>query len=301
MSKQKKYEMVRELSGRLFNIRALRDIPEHDVRKGDWGGRIQNEENLSQDGTGWVMEEAMVTGEAQIIDGLVTGRSHVKDYAIVHSGTIIDSEIGGASVIKGESSITKSKIFHSCANNVSAQYAQLYSVHITDRGRIFNSIISAVEGLEIKQTIDIKNSQIRLEDGVISSIGNIENVKINVKNFTVNVSFKLEHIRGSILSNLWIKSQGNMEKRTEWIGKKEEPILIEGKHLLSLDSNINGGVTLRGNLRLINSNISENAQVDMYGTLVNCHISEWASIKLSQKVSREMSGLVLNGDSIVND
>ena len=64
----KKYEMTsntKEFVGRkLFQIRALKDFG--DVKAGDFGGYIEKEENLSQDGTAWVFNNAYVFGNARI-------------------------------------------------------------------------------------------------------------------------------------------------------------------------------------------------------------------------------------------
>lgn len=52
----KKYELTgetKEIDGKILHrIRALIDIPEHDVKAGDLGGWIEAERNLSQNGRG---------------------------------------------------------------------------------------------------------------------------------------------------------------------------------------------------------------------------------------------------------
>lgn len=66
----KKYELrgeTKEIGGvTLHRIRALIDIPEHDVKAGDLGGWIEAERNLSQNGAAWVTGSAWVTGEALV-------------------------------------------------------------------------------------------------------------------------------------------------------------------------------------------------------------------------------------------
>ena len=42
----------------LHRIRALRDVRE-DVRAGDLGGFVQSEENLSQEGSCWIYDNAL--------------------------------------------------------------------------------------------------------------------------------------------------------------------------------------------------------------------------------------------------
>ena len=63
----KKYELTEEVNERgLHRIRALRDIPRYGVKKGDLGGFVESEENLSQSGDCWVAYTAVVRGHAVV-------------------------------------------------------------------------------------------------------------------------------------------------------------------------------------------------------------------------------------------
>lgn len=61
---EQKYELtdikVEFFSKTLFRIRALRGIEKYNVVKGDLGGYIEKEANLSQDGNAWVYGDAEV-------------------------------------------------------------------------------------------------------------------------------------------------------------------------------------------------------------------------------------------------
>lgn len=58
-----------------YRIRALVDLPKHNVRAGDIGGFITGEHNLSQHGESWVGDDALV-----IKNGLVTDDAYAGDY-----------------------------------------------------------------------------------------------------------------------------------------------------------------------------------------------------------------------------
>lgn len=65
----KKYELTAnfkiDASGiKMYQIKALKDFG--DVKKGDLGGYIEREENLSQDGNSWVAGSALVSGSAKV-------------------------------------------------------------------------------------------------------------------------------------------------------------------------------------------------------------------------------------------
>ena len=94
VSGEKKYEMIK-VNDKLYKIRALRNFG--DVKKGDWGGYIQKEENLSHFGNCWVYNEASVRGNAK-----VSGNAKVKDNAFV-----FDSAIVGAAAIVSERAVIR--------------------------------------------------------------------------------------------------------------------------------------------------------------------------------------------------
>lgn len=85
---EKKYEFVKgdskEWKGRtLHRIIATEDF--NNVKKGDLGGYIENESNLSREGTCWVYDEAIVYGDAKVYDNAkVYGRAIVYSEAKVY-------------------------------------------------------------------------------------------------------------------------------------------------------------------------------------------------------------------------
>ena len=88
----KKYKLTEETiivnDKSLYRIEALKDFS--NVRKGDKGGFIENEENLSQSDDCWVCGDAMVYDNARVYDdAMVYGKAKVRDNAIIHNNAII--------------------------------------------------------------------------------------------------------------------------------------------------------------------------------------------------------------------
>ena len=85
----KKYELTDEtivIGGQILHrIRALRDFAE--VKAGDIGGYIENENNLSHEGNAWVSDKACVSGRVKISgDGCICNNAKIatsEDYAII--------------------------------------------------------------------------------------------------------------------------------------------------------------------------------------------------------------------------
>ena len=85
---EKKYKLTEEtinVEGKtLYRIEALRDFG--DVKKGEKGGYVENEDNLSHYDNCWVYENAMVCGNAQVYDNAkIYGNAVVCDNAMVYN------------------------------------------------------------------------------------------------------------------------------------------------------------------------------------------------------------------------
>ena len=96
---------------KLYRIEALKDFSL--VKKGDKGGFVQSERNLSHDGDCWifvdskVLEESSVSGNATY----VYGNSVIMGYARILGDSLVkDSTINGFSKVWGQSLIENSRI-----------------------------------------------------------------------------------------------------------------------------------------------------------------------------------------------
>lgn len=107
MEKMKKYELLKRDTIRvddrtLYRIRAIRDIVDNDgniiVSKGELGGFVQSERNLSHQGTCWLYDDAMSYNGAMILDdAIVSDMARIYGRAMVFSnGKICDeAEVSG--------------------------------------------------------------------------------------------------------------------------------------------------------------------------------------------------------------
>ena len=77
---EKKYKLTEETitfgNRILHRIEAIRNFDE--VRKGDKGGFVESEDNLSHEGNSWIYDEAKVYDRAKVLNNAI-----VRDYAIV--------------------------------------------------------------------------------------------------------------------------------------------------------------------------------------------------------------------------
>lgn len=103
---EKKFEMTNEIIGFegkvLHRIRALKDFG--DVKKGDLGGFIEKEDNLSQRGNSWVYDNAKVCYNALVTDdAYVSGKAIMYGYAIIANSAKVEgcAKICDHAVVEG--------------------------------------------------------------------------------------------------------------------------------------------------------------------------------------------------------
>jgi len=107
----KKYRLIKSDREGLYRVKALRDFG--NVKKGEIGGYVDGEHNLSHDGNCWVYGDALVYGNAQVSgnawvygDAWVYGNAQVSGNAWVFGNALV---FGNAQV-SGDAWVSKSPI-----------------------------------------------------------------------------------------------------------------------------------------------------------------------------------------------
>ena len=107
---EKKYKLTEEtinVDGRtLYRIEALRDFG--NVKKGDKGGFIENENNLTQYGKCWVYDNAEVSGYAIVHDNAtVSGNAKVSGNAMVYENAKVygNAKVSGNAIVYGDAEV----------------------------------------------------------------------------------------------------------------------------------------------------------------------------------------------------
>jgi len=92
MRKYKLTKTKKECGYTLYQIEALTDIKLFNIKKGDKGGWVEKEDNLSQDGNAWVSGNALVFGNAY-----VSGNACVSGNALVFGNAWVcdDAHVSG--------------------------------------------------------------------------------------------------------------------------------------------------------------------------------------------------------------
>ena len=94
----KKFELVPEkfipcADGKLYQIRAVKSfttsVGKH-IHKGDFGGYIAREDNLSHDGKSWIDCNSFVGGQAHVLDdALVADHACIFNTAVIKDNAVV--------------------------------------------------------------------------------------------------------------------------------------------------------------------------------------------------------------------
>ena len=175
---EKKYELTDEtkiINGKkLYRIMALKDFDT--VKKGDLGGFVQNEDNLSHEGNCWVSDEACVFDRATVDDNAkIFGNARIYHKACVFGNAKI---YDNAAIIQNACIFGKAEIF---GNVVVNEYAHISS----------NAFIKCK--MDCFFSLDLENDYIsffKVKDGSVEANlfvedddGDDENVTFTIKKF----------------------------------------------------------------------------------------------------------------------
>ena len=138
---KKKYELVKDDTIEvnsfgclkvLYRIKALKDF--NDVKKGDLGGYIEKEDNLSHEGNCWIYDNAKVSCGAEVYcNALVYGDAEIRECAIVFG----DTEVYDNAVIRGNAMVFgNARVF---GNAIVSDDAKVFG-----KSEVFNSSVLTV-------------------------------------------------------------------------------------------------------------------------------------------------------------
>lgn len=169
-----KYKIRTDISKQIFDstlyrIEALRDFCQ--VKKGDLGGWIEKEDNLSQRGTCWVFDDAMVFQNAKVTgNALICDNANVYGYAMVTDNAIVcdNVHIFGCAILENDVSVYDRVLI--CGNAKLSNNAHVHdkvtisdNAHVYGYANIFNEVRiydnAKVQGhVEISGNITICNN-----------------------------------------------------------------------------------------------------------------------------------------------
>ncbi|AJD93233.1 hypothetical protein JMA_39150 (plasmid) [Jeotgalibacillus malaysiensis] len=302
MNKQKKYEMIEENNVGVgkFRIRALRDIPKYGVKKGDMGGLIDSELNLPHDTDGWVSYDSRVLHSARVVHGYVCEESILCDESILHEGMIKHSEVrGNSELFQGthvEHSLVKNCQFF---NSAFIYQSTISGMTCYYRVSLKYVKVKPLTSLYVNADINWHDVKMEIDTGFIELSTKMKNVAIQAEELDVDTVLNIENAR--LKAETFIKMSRHRKENdycTEIKGEEASPIQFKGSHLTVEGSKLSGSVTLKGDLSILYSTLSDMASIQMNGTLIDCEVSEMAKVVGKSEKTFTLDNRELSGDSI---
>lgn len=305
----------------LYQIKALRDIPSHRVSKGDIGGWIENEANLSQNGDCWIGINGHAYDEAQVLENAYVGSGDVYDTAIVkgYSKILNQSKVYGIStcIIEGKSIVSSSTIVDShIVGTTNIKESQITNLiieledddeeYIFPTVRLYKVEFEALKLGHLSAHAEWSHCMLYGDTLAFYEKSNMKNVLWDkVKRVSVRQPLWMEYVRLEEKSRLVLKPL--VEKDYEIVLKgygDENYILIDGRISLS-NTSIVGAVELFGSWTLVSTSLSDYAKLigtKKFRTKVNHgNVSEFSSVIIDDKDLLEvepLEELVLSGETI---
>ena len=156
---EKKYELIPSDKEGLYRVKALKDF--NNVKKGDIGGYIQSENNLSHDGNCWIYDNAVVCDNAIIQDNAkVYGKAEVWYDAVIRDNARVfdNAQVYGSARIYGNAFV--------CDNTIVFGSARIYDEAIVrDNARVCDNAF--VWGYAIIQDNAVIRGEVNVCDNAI--------------------------------------------------------------------------------------------------------------------------------------
>ncbi len=230
-----KYELTNKaikFEGRtLYQIRALRDINNHSgglVKRGQFGGWIESENNLEQSGDCWVFpkakvydnakvsEEACVSGAAAVYgDAEVSVFSEVRDYAKIYGNAFVgeSARIGENARVYDQAQVRgKAQVFGNAwifdQAHIDGDKVMVYGkARVHDNARVLGT--AQVGGTaDLGEGVELRSEKVKTTEEVNNLMKSSRN-KNNIQNYTDDGETK------SVESNNHVESDDNLEPNNE--------------------------------------------------------------------------------------
>ena len=152
---EKKYKLTKEnisyFSRTLYRIEALKDFG--NVKKGDKGGYVESEYNLSQEGDCWIFDNAKVYGYAEVYNNaLVFGNAEVWCNAKVYGKALVYNN-----AFVYDNALVFGNAYVSDNAEVSGKAKVFGNAKISDSAKVYNDA-QVSDNAEICSDAEIKNS-----------------------------------------------------------------------------------------------------------------------------------------------
>lgn len=262
---RKHYELIPVEGETYFQIRALMDIPMHDIVKGQLGGFVDSEDNIEQGSYGWIDETCRMKGVVTMKESLLINNCFIFGQGIIENSTL-----------KNVKTVGKAVFLESDIENISSRgFLSMKFVEFSFKGDA---------QFEIFGWNQFYDSTIIVKKGHVKNSLEMSQCTVKFDEFRIDAKTLLDGVHT-------IDCDSSPSFITENYGRNEEKCEVKmngyefPKFLFMINSSVTGDVKLKGNLTLVDSTVSDHAHVVLNGTLDAVHLSEMAKLIGDEGVS----------------
>lgn len=302
MDEKKKYEMVLIKDNPIrYRITALIDIPKWDVKKGDVGGEIENEGNLSHAGDGWIEVGSVVTDSSRVINGYVGGDSTLSGRAILSEGVVLSSIVTGNVRIMGDVRVENSELLESGRYSAPGTIvdSRLERCSFFKPFSIASTVIKAERHFSVLEESIINSAKIIVYSSKIERKIDLKDVNIEVPSFYVNEVLTMAHVKIRLDNCFEVVDEEEDVSVTSFItGIENDPVVFHGEIVHIHHSRIKGSPKFRGTIWVYDSVIDGMPRIHMKkGVITDSEILECVTIKQTHLAQFSIENKMLSGDT----
>lgn len=287
----------------LTQIVAEEDIPKHGVKKGDVGGWIESESNLSQQGTAWVRSGSYVYGHSRVAgDVLVEGNSRIGTESELQGRGVVRDSTLHFTMTNGEFSFISSTLFNVCLpNKAEVIHSTLKNIETREQTKGFFCRASHLEFLSegelLKGKYNFFKTTLRAGHSVFSGDIRFEHVDIEIQN-------REFHAKDTLLRHVVATDRSGINlEYVELAGNSEDgQIELDGESIMIENSNLSGHIRLTGNMDIcrtkMNGFISVLVHPSNHLELTDMMLSDFVKAELKENKRAVLSNQTMSGDMV---
>ncbi|AJD93176.1 hypothetical protein JMA_38580 (plasmid) [Jeotgalibacillus malaysiensis] len=287
----------------LSQIVAEEDIPKYGVKKGDVGGWIESESNLSQQGTAWVRGGSYVYGHSRVAgDVLVEGNSRIGNESELQGRGVVRDSTLHFTMTNGEFSFISSTLFNVCLpNKAEVIHSTLKNIETREQTKGFFCRASHLEFLSegelLKGKYHFFKTTLRAGHSMFSGDIRFEHVDIGIDNREFHAKdTSLLHVVATERSGVnleYVGLAGNSE---------DGQIELDGESIVIENSILSGHIRLTGDMDIcrtkMNGFISVLVHPSNHLELTDMVLSDFVRAELKANKRAVLSNQTMSGDMV---
>lgn len=280
----KNYTLSTVKGTNLLQIQALRDIPRFNVKRGDLGGMVEGENNLSQTGNAWIGVGSVVEGHCFVKSGFVEGVSKLIGNVRVVDSYVNNSEISGSVLIIKESVLEGVGIAETEGRTFSIVDSSIYDTVFSGvNGKLSHIEKSMIGNAEFKSDVVFLNTHLKSVKARFCKSVNVNHSDILVDELDAEGYLELYNVK---IKGKLLETENNVQIKSNESGILDDKLVsLRGEDVYLNNVEITGFANILGELSIVNSSFKGEVTLSMEkGEIRNLTLEDFSSIEMGKGI-----------------